>query len=501
MVSYFNAAPVSPDAAMKLPDLFLLPTLLGLYFCTLAKGQDAWNPLDFPGQPPVGPPPGGPPLLPPLPAASGNEYTITNLGGGFAYGTNDGGQVVGSTGSQAILYSGTGSGNTLLGTHGGTSSTAYDINNHGLIVGTSRNSDGAERATIFSGTGSGNTDVGTLGGNYSGAHHLNDMGTIVGTASAPGTLYTSTLFSGNGTGNSNLGNLGYFESIARGINNRGQIVGSVSGPLTFTSGFVRLEGVVSELITLAATSAAAQGITGIAVVGNGTINEFGQIAAVGNLGSNNPSALLLNPSTPLSVTGQNYDHLPVHGARLVAGMTYDKVASLSTLSADLGEGVQVSLLSGVAGSGGTGNYGHNRSVSISFAPGTSTTYGHTIALLGTENDILAMQLTYEEAELIALFGSENAALGWLNDSGVWVNAVDGNTGGTATFVEGAWNSSYGLGTYGINRATNSVWAVINHNSSFSIIQPVPEPSAFQLSAFASLALLRRRVIVREYSNY
>ena len=566
---------------MKIPLITFAPAFLSLFIASQANGQVPadWNPLDFPGESPIGPtpPPGGPPLIPPLLAPTGNEYTIINLGGGFAYGINDYGQVVGSTGSQAILYSGTGTGNTILGGFGGSFSAAYDINNHGHIVGTARNTSGTDRATffvgltsgltdvgagqissvndhgqivgtsnnratlfslngspntdlgtlgggnsyaaaindngtivggasladnstyratLFSGTGSGNIDLGTLGGNSSGATHLNVMGTIIGESAAPGSLYTSTLFSGNGTGNSNLGNLGYFESVARGINSRGQIVGSVSGGAIFNSGFIRLEGTLSELTTLAATSAAAQGITRIAILGNGTINEFGQIAAVGNPDSLNPRALLINPTTPISVIGQNpgAEYLPVGGTRLVAGMAYSKVTSLTTLSTDPGEGVQASLFGGTAGNGQTGgNFGLNRNVTLSFTTGDAASYGNIISLTGTENDTLTIELTYEEAELIALFGSENAALGWLNGTGVWVNAVDGNTGGTATFVDGAWSSAYPLGTYGINRDTNSVWAIINHNSSFAVIQGVPEPSALLLSALGSLALFRRRV--------
>ena len=38
----------------------------------------------------------------------------------------------------------------------------------------------------------------------------------------------------------------------------------------------------------------------------------------------------------------------------------------------------------------------------------------------------------------------------LDANGDWVNAVDRNTGGTKKFVAGPWQSSYGLGTYGID---------------------------------------------------
>lgn len=101
-----------------------------------------------------------------------------------------------------------------------------------------------------------------------------------------------------------------------------------------------------------------------------------------------------------------------------------------------------------------------------------------------------LQLSYNEALAISLFGSEDQAfLGYL-DNGNWVNAVDGNTGGTPNFVLGAWNSSYTLGTYGVDTTNNTTWAVLNHNSDFAVI---PEPSTWLLLGFgAGLVLVFRK---------
>jgi hypothetical protein len=63
--------------------------------------------------------------------------------------------------------------------------------------------------------------------------------------------------------------------------------------------------------------------------------------------------------------------------------------------------------------------------------------------------------------------------------GKWVLAADGNTEGTPLFVEGAWQAGYGLGTYGVDTATNQVWAVIDRNGQFAVAA-VPEPSALVL---------------------
>lgn len=56
--------------------------------------------------------------------------------------------------------------------------------------------------------------------------------------------------------------------------------------------------------------------------------------------------------------------------------------------------------------------------------------------------------------------------------GLWSNAVDGNQGGTKTFVKGPWQPSYGLGTYGVDSATGTVWAVMNHMGPFAVA-PLP----------------------------
>jgi hypothetical protein len=52
-------------------------------------------------------------------------------------------------------------------------------------------------------------------------------------------------------------------------------------------------------------------------------------------------------------------------------------------------------------------------------------------------------------------------------TGAWVNAVDLDVGGAKTFVVGAWDASYGLGTYGIDPVTGTVWAVVNHAGDFA----------------------------------
>lgn len=81
--------------------------------------------------------------------------------------------------------------------------------------------------------------------------------------------------------------------------------------------------------------------------------------------------------------------------------------------------------------------------------------------------------------------------------GGWVLAADANIAGAPTFVAGAWQASYGLGTYGVDVDTNRVWAVIDRNGQFAVAA-VPEPSTFALmlcglGVLVPLAVRRRSV--------
>jgi hypothetical protein len=53
----------------------------------------------------------------------------------------------------------------------------------------------------------------------------------------------------------------------------------------------------------------------------------------------------------------------------------------------------------------------------------------------------------------------------------WINAVDKNGGGTRHFVDGPWKAGYPLGTYGFDKKTKSVWAVIDYTGQFTAAKP------------------------------
>ena len=143
-----------------------------------------------------------------------------------------------------------------------------------------------------------------------------------------------------------------------------------------------------------------------------------------------------------------------------------------------------------------------------------------VEITGLEGSTFVLQLTYNEDEIVEetvdgvlhdeQYYAENGwnYVGWLNpdynDNGsnqaVWVNAVEGNTGGilvdegvnrTNGFKLGAYDSltDLALGKWGCDPTENVVWAVLNHNSQYS---GVPEPATMTLLCIGGLAVLRRR---------
>ncbi len=83
----------------------------------------------------------------------------------------------------------------------------------------------------------------------------------------------------------------------------------------------------------------------------------------------------------------------------------------------------------------------------------------------------------------------------------WVYATEGNTG--AGIVIDCFQGSFSdftalytdftpegyLGSWGVDVATSTVWAVINHNSEFAV---VPEPATLSAIGALGLFMMRRR---------
>ncbi|TLD71303.1 PEP-CTERM sorting domain-containing protein [Phragmitibacter flavus] len=122
-----------------------------------------------------------------------------------------------------------------------------------------------------------------------------------------------------------------------------------------------------------------------------------------------------------------------------------------------------------------------------------------VSVTGTGDDWFVLELTYNEEEYLGLYGELGATdmdaplLAWF-DGNDWVNAVLGNTSGTAQYYSGLWQESYGLGSYGWDEETGMVWAVLDHNSDFGVLggSVVPEPSRMVLVLLGAMALIFHR---------
>jgi probable HAF family extracellular repeat protein len=152
---------------------------------------------------------------------------------------------------------------TDLGTLNAGSARIHGLNESGQAVGASGHPHGAETHAFFWQKQGGIRDLGTLpGGDYSSAFAINDSGVVVGTSN---TSTSTHAFSWTVThGLSDLGTLPDANaSSALAINNQGQIVGSSGGHAAQWSG-----GSIQDLGTLGGATSEAHGINNVgAIVG------------------------------------------------------------------------------------------------------------------------------------------------------------------------------------------------------------------------------------------
>ena len=149
------------------------------------------------------------------------SYSIVDLSGFAPTAINNSGAVVGSGNGHAALWQ---NGTTIdLGTLGGASSLAYDLNNLGEIVGLSQDSSSSQAFSWDS--ASGMQGLGVIGWAYG----VNDAGQVVGTASGHSFIWDST------HGLTDLGTFGGTDSQARAINRSGQVTGWVENLSAYKS--------------------------------------------------------------------------------------------------------------------------------------------------------------------------------------------------------------------------------------------------------------------------
>jgi hypothetical protein len=126
--------------------------------------------------------------------------------------------------------------------------------------------------------------------------------------------------------------------------------------------------------------------------------------------------------------------------------------------------------------------------SAALASDILTIWGMNNGLGSKQTDPYALSISFATSEPLT---AGDIYLITRDASGNWVNAVSQNIGGTPNFVFGAYNSSYGLGTYGVDPSTDTAWAVVNHAGDFAV---APEPATLTLMGLGGVAslLMRRR---------
>ncbi len=154
------------------------------------------------------------------------------------------------------------------------------------------------------------------------------------------------------------------------------------------------------------------------------------------------------------------------------------MADDTTLAASLGKGfnhTQMAILSGTNGSTAQTNYGKpmQKAVNTGWSPAEATLASDVLTLWGMADqgsdhaDTFVLSLTYAGK---ARTKDGSFGLARRDAKGAWINAVKGNSGGKTTFVKGPWKDGYKLGTYGIDPATNTAWAVIDRDGEFTVTE-------------------------------
>jgi hypothetical protein len=142
------------------------------------------------------------------------------------------------------------------------------------------------------------------------------------------------------------------------------------------------------------------------------------------------------------------------------------------------KGTSMSIITGTNGSNVTTNYGKaiSNDVNTAWSAAERDLASDVLSLegmsrtLGSEKtDEYVLSMSYIPSIWSSvLIQKGDFCLATRSARGRWVNAVTKNFAVTQKFVLGPWNSSYKLGAYGVDTATNTAWAVLNYNGDFAV---------------------------------
>jgi len=181
---------------------------------------------------------------------------------------------------------------------------------------------------------------------------------------------------------------------------------------------------------------------------------------------------LINASVPMTFAKRETFGYGLTGQEKLVAEGTSYVGSLGSLA-----GTSASILSGTNAS--TAKDGSTRAlnhlVDSAWDAATCATSSSILTLWGTADlgaasgDTIALSMSFDRSSVSdATLVSGGFGLATQDSAGNWTSAVAQNVGGTPAFVLGAWAASYPLGTFGVDPATNTAWAVVNHAGRFAI---------------------------------
>jgi hypothetical protein len=181
---------------------------------------------------------------------------------------------------------------------------------------------------------------------------------------------------------------------------------------------------------------------------------------------------LISASIPMTFTKRETFGYGLTGQEKIVAESTSYAGSLGSFA-----GTSASILSGTNTS--TAKDGSTRAlnhlVDSAWDAATCATSSSILTLWGTSDlgaasgDTLALSMSFDRSQVSdATLVSGGFGLAAQDSAGNWTSAVAQNVGGTPAFVLGAWTASYPLGTFGVDPATNTAWAVVNHAGRFAV---------------------------------
>jgi probable HAF family extracellular repeat protein len=244
-----------------------------------------------------------------------DDGKVSPIGSGVqnAYGVNDSGDIVGKAsfpgvGLHACLLLGNGT-ITDLGTFGGATSLAWDVNESGQVAGAAQTTAGPSHAFLW--TNGELMDLGTLGGTVSEGLGINDAGLVVGHSRWTATTSSLRAFLWDGNQMIDLDNGQWTYSQAWSINNHRQVVGSEATEAEYR-GFLHdpVHGVIDLQDSLVTNP-------GWTELNPRDINDAGQIVGAGTNPQGARRAFLMNRLPPIPAAS-SWTLAAMAGALLVA---------------------------------------------------------------------------------------------------------------------------------------------------------------------------------------